>query len=117
MSRWRSRCRIKGTLPGSHLPPHLRCDSHECRSYFWSRFLEGDGILYVQYNRCWGRELEQKYSSTEKAGRLPSFTNFAARVLDDLKKPETSKFVLGLRFYPGGSSPQGTEFAREVGKI
>ena len=40
-----------------------------------------------------------------------------SKVLDDLKKPETNKLVLDLRVNPGGSSPQGTEFARKVGKI
>ena len=87
------------------------------RSLFWSRFLKEDRILYVQYNRCWSKELEEKHGSKVKAERLPSFTNFASTILEDLKKPETEKFVLDLRFNPGGSSPQGTEFAKEVGKI
>lgn len=84
---------------------------------FWSRFLEEDRILYAQYNRCWGKELEEMHGSKIKAEGLPSFTEFTSKILEDLKKPETEKFVLDLRFNPGGSSPQGTEFAKEVGKI
>ena len=87
------------------------------RSLFWFRFLEGDGILYAQYNRCWGKELEEKHGSKKKAEGLPSFTDFTSTILKALKKPETEKFVLDLRFNPGGSSPQGTKFAKEVGKI
>ncbi|MFX0198509.1 MAG: S41 family peptidase, partial [Candidatus Hodarchaeota archaeon] len=87
------------------------------RSLFWSRFLKEDRILYVQYNRCWSKELEEKHGSKVNAERLPSFTNFTSTILEDLKKPETEKFALDLRFNPGGSSPQGTEFAKEVGKI
>ena len=84
---------------------------------FWSRFLEEDRILYAQYNRCWGKELEEMHGSKIKAEGLPSFTDFTSKILKDLKKPETEKFVLDLRFNPGGSSPQGTKFAMEVGKI
>jgi len=87
------------------------------RSLFWSRFLKEDQILYIQYNRCWSKELEEKHGSKIKAEGLPSFTDFASTILDELKKPGTEKFVLDLRFNPGGSSPQGTEFAKEVGKI
>jgi hypothetical protein len=87
------------------------------RSLSWSRFLKEDRILYAQYNRCWGKELEDKHGSKEKAEGLPSFTDFASTILEELKKPETEKFVLDLRFNPGGSSPQGTKFARQVGRI
>jgi len=84
---------------------------------FWSRSLKEDRILYAQYNRCWGKELEEMHGSKIKAEGLPSFTEFTLKILEDLKKPETEKFVLDLRFNPGGSSPQGTKFAMEVGKI
>ncbi len=87
------------------------------RLLFWSRFLEEDKILYAQYNRCWGKELEEMHGSKIKAEGLPSFTDFTSKILEDLKKPETEKFVLDLRFNPGGSSPQGTKFAMDVGKI
>lgn len=86
-------------------------------SLFWSRFLQDDGILYAQYNRCWSKELEEAHGSKARAEKLPSFAAFSSQILAELKKPEVRKFVFDLRFNPGGSSPQGTEFARQVGKI
>jgi len=86
-------------------------------SLFWSRFLKDDGILYVQYNRCWGKELEDKHGSKARAERLPSFEAFSSKILQDLKKAEVRKFVLDLRFNPGGSSPQGTRLAKSVSEI
>lgn len=86
-------------------------------SLFWSRFLKDDGILYVQYNRCWGKELEEKYGSKARAEKLPSFEVFSSQILAELEKPEVRKFVFDMRFNPGGSSPQGTRFARRVSEI
>ena len=87
------------------------------RSLFWSRFLEDDGILYVQYNRCWSRELEEKHGSKARAEKMPSFEAFSSQILADLKKAEVRKFVLDLCFNPGGSSPQGTELAKRVSEL
>jgi hypothetical protein len=109
------------------LGPNMRFVGYTPESYplcwqkrsalFWSRFLEKDRILYAQYNRCWSRELEEKHGSKAKAERLPSFAEFTSKVLEELNKADTEKFVLDLRFNPGGSSPQGTKFAMEVCKI
>ena len=87
------------------------------RSLFWSRFLQDDGILYVQYNRCWSKELEEEHGVKARAEKMPSFEAFSSQTLAELKKPEVRKFVLDLRFNPGGSSPQGTELAKKVSKI
>lgn len=86
-------------------------------SYFWSEFLDEDRVLYVQYNRCWSRELEEKHGSKERAAMLPSFADFTAETVDALNKPGVEKCILDLRFNPGGSSPQGTELARKIGEI
>jgi len=87
------------------------------RSIFWSRFLEDDGILYVQYNHCWSKELEEQHGLKAKAEKIPSFEDFSSQILADLKKAEVRKFVLDLRFNPGGSSPQGTELAKRVSEL
>lgn len=87
------------------------------RSLFWSRFLEDDGILYVQYNRCWSKELEEQHGLKARAEKMPSFEAFSSQILADMKKAEIQKFVLDLRFNPGGSSPQGTKLARRVSEI
>jgi hypothetical protein len=87
------------------------------RSMFWSRFLEDDGILYVQYNRCWSKELEEQNGLKARAEKMPSFEAFSSQILADMKKAEVRKFVFDMRFNPGGSSPQGTELAKEVSEI
>ena len=48
---------------------------------------------------------------------MPSFEAFCSQILADMKKVEVRKFVLDLRFNPGGSSPQGTELAKRVSEI
>lgn len=87
------------------------------RSMFWSRFLEDDGILYVQYNDCWSKELEEKHGSKARAEKMPSFEAFSSQLLEDLNKAEVRKFIFDMRFNPGGSSPQGTELARRISEI
>jgi hypothetical protein len=87
------------------------------RALFWFTFLENDGILYAQYNRCWSKELEEKYGSKERAGKISSFEKFASDLLTNLEKPQVRRFVFDMRFNPGGSSPQGSALARKIGKI
>jgi hypothetical protein len=86
------------------------------RLLFWSQFIKEDKILYLQYNRCWSRELEEKHGSKAKAQRMPSFAEFTSKVLESLSEAETQKLVVDLRFNPGGSSPQGTKFAKKIGQ-
>lgn len=116
-----------GELDIKTLGPNMRFVGFTPKSYplswsnrgslFWSRFLEDDGILYVQYNRCWSKELEQKHGSKARAEKMPSFEAFCSQILADMKKSEVRKFVLDLRFNPGGSSPQGTELAKRISEI
>jgi hypothetical protein len=87
------------------------------RSMFWFRFIEDEGILYVQYNRCWSKELEEQHGLKARAEKMPSFDAFASQILAEMKKPEVRKFVFDIRFNPGGSSPQGTKLARKVSEI
>lgn len=87
------------------------------RSMFWFRFLEDDGILYVQYNRCWSKELEEQHGLKARAEKMPSFEAFSSQILAEMKKAEVRKFVFDIRFNPGGSSPQGTELARKVSEV
>ena len=87
------------------------------RELFWFQFLEDEGILYVQYNRCWSRELEQRYGSKERTEKLPSFEEFAAQVIEKISSDPVEKLVVDLRFNGGGSSPQGSALARKIGTL
>lgn len=75
----------------------------------------GHGASDTGWLNCARKPRER--GSKANAERLPSFTDFTSKILEDLNKTDTEKLVLDLRFNPGGSSLQGTEFTREVGKI
>ena len=84
---------------------------------FWCEFMDECKILYANYNRCWSRELEEEHGSKTAAERLPSFTEFRSKILEQVSRADTLKFVLDLRSNGGGSSPQGTELAKAIGKV
>lgn len=81
---------------------------------FVDSYRPAEKLYYLQYNECWGRELEMQYGDKEKAGRLPSFGEFEERVLNTLKAEPVDKIVFDIRYNEGGSSPQGT---RLIGKL
>jgi hypothetical protein len=86
------------------------------KELFWMEHLSQDSILYIQYNRCTSREVEEKWGSKELASRMPSFRSFAADIFDCLNQHKVSKVVIDLRFNVGGSSRQGTELAAAFGE-
>jgi len=82
--------------------------------YFDSEYIPDEQIYYIQYNRCWSRELEEKYGDQEKAQKLPSFEDFEEKVLIDIKKDSITKLIFDLRANGGGNSLQGTEFIEKL---
>ena len=92
-------------------------DKTKEQSIFRERHFPRDGIYFVQYNSCWGRELEKQYGSSEKANRYPSFLDFKRQVLSTLQNDSVKKLIVDLRFNGGGSSPQGTELVEQIAKI
>ncbi len=95
---------------------HLPLFMQHPQKLFWMKHLSQDSILYIQYNRCTSREVEETLGSKELASRMPSFRMFAIDVFDCLNENQISKVVIDLRFNPGGSSPQGTELAVAFGE-
>lgn len=87
------------------------------RQLFWWRYLEEAETLYVQYNRCTGREVEERYGSRTRAQQMPSFEAFAGEVLEQLERSEVKRLVFDLRHNPGGSSPQGTALVKRIASI
>jgi hypothetical protein len=87
------------------------------RKYFWYNYNEDNKILYTQYNRCLGKEVEAKYGSKKKAEKLPSFEKYVKNLITILKTKEVDKFVFDMRYNSGGSSPQGTSLVKQIAQI
>lgn len=86
-------------------------------AYFREQYFEEDKILYIQYNRCWSREVEEDYGSGTTALFMPSFKEFEKEVLQILRKREVDKLIFDLRFNSGGHPAQGTAFIRDLHKV
>jgi hypothetical protein len=85
-------------------------------AYFWEQYLEEEHLYYIQYNRCWSREVEEDYGSGASALFMPSFKEFEKQVFTVLKKNEIEKLVFDMRFNRGGNASQGTRFIRKLCK-
>ncbi|MEL6638487.1 MAG: hypothetical protein AAFW73_06100 [Bacteroidota bacterium] len=84
---------------------------------FKYRFFAEDGILFIQYNSCWSRELEERFGDQEEAKNLPSFDAFKSEIFALLEKEEVNKVLFDMRLNGGGSSPQGTKFVEELSEV
>jgi hypothetical protein len=85
-------------------------------TYFHHRYLESEKLLYIQYNRCWSREVEENFGSGASALFMPSFKEFEKEVFQVLKKKEVDKLVFDMRFNGGGNSRQGSDFIEKICK-
>ncbi|MCP5061795.1 MAG: hypothetical protein GY936_04935 [Ignavibacteriae bacterium] len=84
---------------------------------FWLVYLEDQNIMYAQYNKCWGKELEHKYGDKDRAQFLPSFSEFSNALIDSIKENKPSKLIFDIRYNSGGSSLQGTELVEKLSKL
>lgn len=82
--------------------------------FFIEKYIEKDKIYYLQYNRCWSKELEEQHEN--KTPNLPSFTEFENKVFATLinKNKPIEKLIFDMRFNGGGNSTQGTEFITKL---
>ncbi len=83
---------------------------------FRQKYFEEDSILFIQYNSCWGKELEEKYGDKEEAKTIPSFEEFQAGIFDAIAEKPVKKVLFDLRFNGGGSSPQGTRLVEALSR-
>jgi len=86
------------------------------KAYFREYYFEGEKIYYIQYNRCWSREVEEDYGSGATALFMPSFKEFEKQVSQVLRKKEVDKLIFDLRFNSGGHPAQGTKFIEDLHK-
>ena len=84
------------------------------KTLFTDTYMPDDKIYYVQYNRCWNRELEEKYGSRERAAQMPSFTEFSRRIESTLKEKDVKKLVFDLRYNGGGNSAPFTSLVKKL---
>ena len=86
------------------------------KAYFREQYFEDEKIFYIQYNRCWSREVEEDYGSGATALFMPSFKEFEKEVFQVLKKKEVDKLIFDLRFNSGGHPVQGSTFIKDLHK-
>jgi hypothetical protein len=82
--------------------------------FFHEAYQKADKIYYIQYNKCWGKELELLYGNKENAEQIPSFEEFGEKVLKTLGDEKIEKIIFDLRLNSGGSSAQGTKLAEKI---
>lgn len=87
------------------------------RAFFIDYYQTTDNIYYLQYNRCWSKELELRYGNAQNAEKMPSFKDFEEKVFQTLDKNSIDKIVFDIRFNGGGNSSQGTEFIEKFAKL
>jgi hypothetical protein len=97
--------------------PHSQalCYKNE-RAFFVEYYQAIDKIYYLQYNKCWSKEIELQYGNSRNAEKLPSFKEFDDKVFQTLKTTPVDKIVFDIRFNGGGNSVQGTEFTEKMAK-
>lgn len=86
------------------------------RAFFIDYYQTTDNIYYLQYNRCWSKELELQYGNAQNAEKMPSFKDFEEKVFQTVDKNSIDKIVFDIRFNGGGNSSQGTEFIEKFAK-
>lgn len=84
------------------------------RTLFSVHYEAADSLLYIQYNKCWSRELEEEYGNREQASRLPSFAALEDSVFATLRHRLVSRLVWDVRFNGGGNSIPGTRLAEKL---
>jgi C-terminal processing protease CtpA/Prc len=97
-----------------NLPEFWQRPHSDATPLFQQKYIEKDSILVIQYNSCWGRELEEKFGDKTEAKKLPYFESFADEVFETLEKKPVAKLLFDMRFNGGGSSLQGTRLIEKL---
>jgi len=84
------------------------------KTYFSHHYFPAENLYFIQYNRCWSREVEEEYGTGASALFMPSFKEFEKEVMQVLRKKQIDKLVFDMRFNGGGNSSQGTRFIQKL---
>jgi hypothetical protein len=95
-------------------PDSIPFGFREQKAYFLHHYFPEEKLYFIQYNRCWSREVEEEYGSGASALFMPSFKEFEKEVMQVLRKNQINKLVFDMRFNSGGNSYQGTRFIRKL---
>jgi len=82
--------------------------------FFTEDYFKEDSIYYVQYNRCWSKEVEMILGSRKRAKTFPSFLKFQKEILKTIEQQPIEKIVFDLRFNGGGASHLGTRLIKKL---
>ncbi len=82
--------------------------------FFTEKYFSEDSIYYIQYNKCWSRELEMAYGDKGRAKNFPSFVEFEQTIFKTFREKPIKKLIVDMRFNSGGSSLQGTDFIKQL---
>ena len=105
---------LNGQNRKSYAPDSLALCYKNERAFFIDYYQAKDKVYYLQYNRCWSKELEVQYRNGQNADGMPSFMEFENKVFETMKTEPIEKLVFDLRFNGGGNSLQGTKFIEKL---
>lgn len=84
------------------------------RMWFVEKYFPEDSTYFIQYNKCWSKELEDQYNNGKNSEALPSFRDFEEKVFKNIEANPIRKLIVDLRFNSGGNSKQGTDFIHRI---
>jgi hypothetical protein len=95
-------------------PESLPLGWQDQNTFFWDRYFVNEQLYYIQYNKCWSREVEEDFGSGASALFMPSFKEFEKQVIQVLKRKDIDKLVFDMRFNRGGNESQGSELIAKI---
>lgn len=103
-------------------PAQSSLASRNNRAFFWKTRVPDQRLLYVQFNRCIGRDEVEQHGAAAyglepaEAAKLPSLDAFFDEVLAELRAGGVDRLVIDMRRNNGGSSLPGARFAEKLAR-
>ncbi len=100
----------------SFMPDSIAFSTKNENVFFTDYYYPEEKIYYIQYNKCWSKEVELKNGDKKAAQKMPSFKEFEKKAFKVLSAKPVDKIIFDIRYNGGGSSQQGTEFIEKLAK-
>ena len=98
-------------------PVRLQYDTKDPNSnLYWYKYIPEDKILYFQYNQCIDRSVAKDYGMKDY-NSLPDFNKFSEGLLKEINSKDVDKFIVDLRFNPGGNSSFNDAFVSKLNNV